>query len=95
MDDIASDGGVAPGKIGPTSGSKSPSEADEEGGDGQKNSATHGLQDQGHDREEHGVLRAVWLMFSTRTNVSFFLAVALSGIGKGVIDTFLFIWSVF
>lgn len=45
-------------------------------------------------KEGNGVLSCVWLMFSTAQNASFFTAVALSGISKGIIDTFLFVWSV-
>lgn len=46
------------------------------------------------EQEGNGVLSAVWLMFSTPQNASFFTAVALSGVGKGIINTFLLIWSV-
>lgn len=45
-------------------------------------------------KEGSGVLSAVWLMFSTPRNASFFTAVVLSGMGKGIIDTFRFVWSV-
>ncbi|CAM9812625.1 unnamed protein product [Ectocarpus sp. 8 AP-2014] len=44
------------------------------------------------EQEEHGVASALWIMFSTPQNISFFSAVFLSGMTKGVIDTFLFIW---
>lgn len=46
------------------------------------------------EQEGNGVLSAVSLMFGTPQNASFFTAVALSGMGKGIINTFLFIWSV-
>ncbi|CAM9669265.1 unnamed protein product [Pylaiella littoralis] len=42
-------------------------------------------------REEGGVLMAVRIMVSTDQSASFFTAVGLSGMGAGVIDTFLFI----
>ena len=42
--------------------------------------------------EDPGVLAALWIMFSTTQNASFFVSVTLSGMGKGVIDTFLFVW---
>lgn len=45
-----------------------------------------------HEQKEGGVLAALWIMFSTTQNASFFLSVTLSGMGKGVIDTFLFVW---
>lgn len=42
--------------------------------------------------EERGVLPSVLsLLLSSSQNLSFFIAVALSGMGSGVIDTFLFI----
>ncbi|CAM9109176.1 unnamed protein product [Ectocarpus sp. 8 AP-2014] len=44
------------------------------------------------EQEEHRVASVLWIMFSTRQNFSFFLGVMLSGMAKGVIDTFLFIW---
>lgn len=46
------------------------------------------------EQEEHRVASVLWIMFSTPLNFSFFLGVVLSGMAKGVIDTFLFIWSV-
>lgn len=45
-----------------------------------------------HEKKESGVLAALWIMFSTTQNASFFASVTLSGMGKGVIDTFLFVW---
>lgn len=44
------------------------------------------------EQKEPGVLSALWIMFSTTQNASFFASVTLSGMGKGVIDTFLFVW---
>ncbi|CBJ48928.1 conserved unknown protein [Ectocarpus siliculosus] len=44
------------------------------------------------EQEEHRVASVLWIMFSTPQNFSFFLGVMLSGMAKGVIDTFLFIW---
>lgn len=42
-------------------------------------------------RGQGGVLMAVRIMVSTDQSASFFMAVGLSGMGAGVIDTFLFI----
>ncbi|CAM9442348.1 unnamed protein product [Ectocarpus sp. 13 AM-2016] len=44
------------------------------------------------EQEEHRVASVLWIMFSTPQNFSFFWGVMLSGMAKGVIDTFLFIW---
>ncbi|CAM9498558.1 unnamed protein product [Ectocarpus fasciculatus] len=51
------------------------------------------IQPQDHlEQEERGVASVLWIMFSTPQHFSFFLGVILSGMAKGVIDTFLFIW---
>lgn len=42
-------------------------------------------------REKAGVLMAIRIMLGTDESASFFVAVVLSGMGSGVIDTFLFI----
>lgn len=42
-------------------------------------------------KEQGGVLMAVRIMMDTGESASFFTAVGLSGMGAGVIDTFLFI----
>lgn len=42
-------------------------------------------------KEQGGVLMAVRIMMYTGESTSFFMAVGLSGMGAGVIDTFLFI----
>lgn len=46
----------------------------------------------GAKTQENGALSAFWIMFSTPQNAGFFLAVALTGVGKGVINTFLYVW---
>lgn len=51
-----------------------------------------GAQCRTHDQKETGVLSALRIMFSTPQNASFFVSVTLSGMGKGVIETFLFVW---
>lgn len=43
------------------------------------------------ERAEVGVLAVVRIMLATEQSASFFIAVGLSGMGAGVIDTFLFI----
>lgn len=42
-------------------------------------------------REKAGVVMAIRIMLSSDESASFFMAVVLSGMGSGVIDTFLFI----
>lgn len=42
-------------------------------------------------REKAGVLMAMKIMLGSDESASFFMAVVLSGMGSGVIDTFLFI----
>lgn len=42
-------------------------------------------------RDKAGVLMAIRIMLGTDESASFFMAVVLSGMGSGVIDTFLFI----
>lgn len=45
-----------------------------------------------HGEEKEGnMLPAVWAMLGTARTASFFTAVVISGMGAGVIDTFLFI----
>lgn len=44
------------------------------------------------EEEQHGVVSALRTIFGTPQNACIFAALALSGISKGVIDTFLFIW---
>lgn len=44
-----------------------------------------------NDVEEGDMLAAVWAMLGTAGAASFFMAVVLSGMGAGVINTFLFI----
>lgn len=60
--------------------------------DEQQDSAVDEQLDKEFSTEELGVAAAVWVMFSTPRNISFFSAVVLCGMCKGVIDTFLFIW---
>lgn len=61
----------------------------EEGANGRRDIQTlpppHGDEKEGH------MLPAVWAMLGTARTASFFMAVVLSGMGAGVIDTFLFI----
>lgn len=42
-------------------------------------------------RENAGVAMAIRIMLGTDESASFFMAVVLSGMGRGIIDTFLFI----
>ena len=42
-------------------------------------------------REKAGVVMAIGIMLGTDESASFFMAVVLSGMGRVVIDTFLFI----
>eukprot|EP00752_Nemacystus_decipiens_P014611 g13010.t1 len=44
--------------------------------------------------QDGGALSALWTMFSTPQNACFFTAVVLTGVGKGVINTFLYVWLV-
>ncbi len=44
------------------------------------------------EKEQHGAVSALRIMFGTPQNARIFTALALSGVSKGVIDTFLFIW---
>lgn len=54
----------------------------------------HCRQEDGEYEEQNGVVRILRIMFSTPENISFFTVVVLSGMCRGFIDTFLFIWSV-
>lgn len=42
--------------------------------------------------DKNGVTRTLLIMFSTPENISFFTVVVFSGMCRGFIDTFLFIW---
>ena len=53
---------------------------------------TENRTDDGGEPEEHGAVSALSIMFGTSQDACFFTAVTLSGMGKGVIDTFLFVW---
>lgn len=46
----------------------------------------------GADDENDGILAALRTALGSAESTTFFAAVAISGIGMGVIDTFLFIW---
>eukprot|EP00903_Cladosiphon_okamuranus_P013285 g12384.t2 len=60
---------------------------------GDNNTVGDGKREQGAEgaRENAGVAMAIRIMLGTDESASFFMAVVLSGIGSGVIDTFLFI----
>ncbi|CAM9521360.1 unnamed protein product, partial [Scytosiphon promiscuus] len=91
-DDVQVGGEAIPIKIGRVNGSQE-SNPDQDFGDEQQNAAAE-QQDKDYGAKDHGVAATIRVMFSTPQNISFFLAVVLSGMSKGVIDTFLFIWYV-
>ncbi|CAM9306786.1 unnamed protein product, partial [Hapterophycus canaliculatus] len=89
-DDPPVGGEAIPGKIG--RGSQNFNKLDLDIGGKQQRSDRDEQQGKELGAVEHGVAATVCVMFSTAQNISFFSAVALSGMSKGVIDTFLFIW---
>ncbi|CAM9838261.1 unnamed protein product [Scytosiphon promiscuus] len=75
---------LLPRSVGPGSGRKGGAAADNEDGKSARLQRTS-------EQTEGGVLAVVRIMLATDENASFFMAVVLSGMGAGVIDTFLVI----
>lgn len=62
-----------------------PRDSSRKSGEGKREGGAEGA------REKAGVVMAIRVMLGTDESASFFMAVVLSGMGRGVIDTFLFI----